>query len=70
MKLNLSKQHKNILGKLRCFLTNQQEEGLKTYLKNMDATFYELAIIDLSVLVMRTVQDIVFPTNSIEKQKW
>ena len=36
----------------------------------MDATFYELAIIDLSVLVMRTVQDIVFPTNSIEKQKW
>ena len=52
------------------FLTNQQEEGLKTYLKNMNATFYELTIIDLRVLVMRIVQDIVFLTHSIEKQKW
>ena len=50
LKLSPSKQHKNILGKFRCVLSTKQEE-LKTYLKNMDAAFYGLTVMDLRVLV-------------------
>ena len=51
LKLSPSKQYKNILGKFRCVLSTEQEEELKTYLKNLDAGFYGLTILDLRVPV-------------------
>ena len=70
MKLSPSKQLKNILGKFRCVLSTEQEEELKTYLKNVDAAFYGLTIMELRVLFMSIAQDIVFCTHSIGKERW
>lgn len=50
MKPSPSKEHKNILGKLRYVLSTEQEEKVKTYLENMDAALYGRTIMDLRVL--------------------
>lgn len=50
MKPSPSKEHKNILGKLRYVLSTEQEEEVKTYLENMNAALYGRTIMDLRVL--------------------